>query len=323
MDTLKAVVQGTAAARTGYLAGEERGRDKQRAQAQQDAAVKRQSRLDELQQARLDAAMRADGYVPDAEKGPNEQTLLSGDQIGAITDVATGGVGAPTFGAPPAKAPRYGASVGGYSYDNAGPKSRIDALKIMRDQAQVDALRRPKPAAPVRWVDHETPTGVVQINPVTGEVRQPTRGGAPVMGRPRATPATDGPALTPKRRADYIKERMRAYMTPKQDKYGDPVPDTGLPRTTAAARAAADWRAYEQALRGGSAGTARHPDPTHRPAGRGSVNEGDAPGDVDLSADPPETAATSTTSAVPDEWLAHADENPEYAAYLRSMGVTS
>lgn len=48
LDVLKSVVQGGAAARTGYLTGQDQERDKVRQEARQDAAVKRQSRLDEI-----------------------------------------------------------------------------------------------------------------------------------------------------------------------------------------------------------------------------------------------------------------------------------
>lgn len=55
LDGVKAAVLGTAAARAGYLQGEDVGEEKQRRRKAEDEATERQSRLDQMK-ARLDAA---------------------------------------------------------------------------------------------------------------------------------------------------------------------------------------------------------------------------------------------------------------------------
>lgn len=48
LDVLRAAVGPAAAARTGYLTGQEQGRDKRRKEQRDDAAIERQSRLDQM-----------------------------------------------------------------------------------------------------------------------------------------------------------------------------------------------------------------------------------------------------------------------------------
>ena len=102
----------------------------------------------QMQHAELSARMRQQGFIPDAERGPNEQTLMSGPQTGQLMAAISGGPIGVGIGVPDAKAPRYGASVGGFSYDNAGQDARQKGAKLDETMAQTKWLQaRPDIAA--------------------------------------------------------------------------------------------------------------------------------------------------------------------------------
>jgi hypothetical protein len=138
-------ISGGLTAATDVATGQERGQA-QGLQLRRAIGLQDQEALD--RQALTAATMRRQGFIPDAERGPNERTLLSGQQTGGLIAAVSGaplGVG---MGIPDVKAPRYGASVGGYSYDEAGPEAQQESARLGQTLAQTKYLiARPDLAA--------------------------------------------------------------------------------------------------------------------------------------------------------------------------------
>lgn len=135
-----------------YLSSRQQKREDDR-QAKQDAlaatehqrVIAREGQQDQLAQALGASQLRDRGFVPDAERGPNERVLASGDELNGAISAATGPQFAAALGQPDARAPRYGASTGGYSYDYAGPQAQAQGAKLAEQLAQTEKLRRPAP----------------------------------------------------------------------------------------------------------------------------------------------------------------------------------
>lgn len=118
--------------------------------AEHQRVIAREGQQDQLAQALGASQLRDRGFVPDAERGPNERLLASGDDLNGVVSAATGPQFAAALGQPDARAPRYGASTGGYSYDYAGPQAQAQGAKLAEQLAQTEKLRRPAaPTAPL------------------------------------------------------------------------------------------------------------------------------------------------------------------------------
>lgn len=114
-----------------------------------NALLQRQLRLQDQnatdQQALHAATMRQAGFIPDAERGPDQRIALPGQGVDQVVGAATGGVpggallGA-VYGHPAATAPRYGASTGGYSYDYGGVHQNELEAKLGQTKAQTNYL---------------------------------------------------------------------------------------------------------------------------------------------------------------------------------------
>ncbi|MDB4893564.1 MAG: hypothetical protein JWL61_5419 [Gemmatimonadetes bacterium] len=99
------------------------------------AQLRERDTKEQLRQQHVREAIfaRKEGYVPTAERGLDERTVLGGEAINGIVGAATAGMpgsGIMSVGHPDAKEPRYGEDVGGYSYDKESSPAQKDAAEV-------------------------------------------------------------------------------------------------------------------------------------------------------------------------------------------------
>lgn len=275
-----------------------RAQDRQAQRAEQERrrqieadALKRQQALDaenaaerEIKMAALEAGLREQGVLPGSEAKPYELPMFDGLASGQPSSGASMTMPAETRYKPLGSTGRVLDTM-----NSQGAQSRVQEF-TKRKQAEKDAETKRRHDLILAKQKAEADEAARRQSLIDQlDLHKKKRKfdiDNPTPQRPSASdPEGDGP----RDKNTYVRRRMEHYMKRQTDRYGDPVEGTGLDRMKARQEAEKDW----EALHGSAV-----PSEATKPV---SMNDGDG---------------------IPPEWIAAARADPEYAAYLESMGVT-
>jgi hypothetical protein len=173
------------------------------------ALLRERDTKEQLRQQRVREAIfaRREGFVPTAERGADERTILGGEEIDGLMGAATGGVpgstGVMSLGHPDVKAPRYSEDVGGYSYDNESLPAQRNAAELGGVRALIAERTARARRAQLTLPSTQLRQTLIDAGKDEGDVDAALATGDPASIRQLLRPAPRDPVADFKKKRDY------------------------------------------------------------------------------------------------------------------------